>query len=149
MLLTVVLSKDLVAPSFAQSQSGTVERNLTKKLFVTVPEGAKALQVNLSGGPADSQVRWIAYNPYGVPVESTSSLACFTNFSAPSCNSTSRSLRQPAAGRLGDPGRGTPHLAPPGQPLTLKAAAQGVTVDPATQTVASATRGRPRPCRGP
>ena len=67
-------------------------------MFVNVPDGAKALQVNLSGVQAGGQVRWIAYNPYGVPVESTSSLACFTNFSAPSCNSTSRSYANPLPG---------------------------------------------------
>ena len=144
-LLTVVLSKDLVAPSFAQTQSGSVERNLTKKMFVTVPEGAKALQVNLSGVQADSQVRWIAYNPYGVPVESTSSLACFTNFSAPSCNSTSRSYATPLPGiwELQVEARRTSPLLV--NPFTLKAAAQGVTVDPASQTVASATQGVPAP----
>ena len=58
----------------------------------------KALQVNLSGVQAGGQVRWIAFNPYGVPVESTSSLVCYTNFSDPSCNSTSRSYANPLPG---------------------------------------------------
>ena len=46
-------------------------RNLTKKLFVNVPQGTKALQVNLGGIATRSQVRFIGINPYGVPVEST------------------------------------------------------------------------------
>ncbi|MDF2091151.1 S8 family serine peptidase [Knoellia sp. 3-2P3] len=144
-LLTVVLAKDLLAPSFAQTQSGTVERNLTKKMFVSVPQGAKALQVNLSGVGAGSQVRWIAYNPYGVPVESTSSLACFTNFSAPSCNSTSRAYANPLPGIWElqvEARRTSPQLV---NSFALQAAAQGVTVDPASQTVASATAGQPAP----
>ena len=144
-LLTVVLAKDLAAPSFAQTQSGTVERNLTTKMFVNVPDGAKALQVNLSGVQAGGQVRWIAYNPYGVPVESTSSLACFTNFSAPSCNSTSRSYANPLPGVWElqvEARRTSPALV---NSFTLKAAAQGVTVDPASQTLASATAGQPAP----
>ncbi|MFQ6171065.1 S8 family serine peptidase [Oryzobacter sp. R7] len=140
-LLTVVLSRDLVAPSFAQTQSGTVERNLTKKLFVTVPQGAKALQVNLSGIAGSDQVRWIAVNPYGVPVESTSSLACFTNFSAPSCNSTSRAYANPLPGVWEleiEARRTSPSLV---NPYTIKAAAQGVTVDPASQTLPSVQAG--------
>ena len=51
---------------------GTVDRNSTTSYFVTVPEGATALQVNLSGIATGSQTRWIAINPWGVPVESTS-----------------------------------------------------------------------------
>ena len=144
-LLTVVLSEDLVAPSYSKSQSGTVERNLTKKLFVTVPQGAKALQVNLSGIAGSDQVRWIAINPYGVPVESTSSLVCFTNFSAPSCNSTSRAYANPLPGVWElevEARRTSPSLV---NPYTLKAAVQGVTVDPASQTLASVTANQPSP----
>ena len=144
-LLTVVLSNDLVAPSYSKTQSGTVERNLTKKLFVTVPQGAKALQVNLSGVAGSDQVRWIAINPYGVPVESTSSLVCFTNFSAPSCNSTSRAYANPLPGVWElevEARRTSPSLV---NPYTLKAAVQGVTVDPASQTLASVTANQPTP----
>jgi hypothetical protein len=144
-LLTVVLSQDLVAPSYAQGLSGSVERNLAKKLYVTVPQGAKALQVNLSGVEAGSQVRWIAFNPYGVPVESTSSLVCFTNFSAPACNSTSRSYANPLPGIWEleiEARRTTPTL---NNSFSITAAAQGVTVDPAAQTLASVTAGQAAP----
>ena len=144
-MLTVVLSTDLVAPSFATSTSGTVERNLTKKLFVTVPQGAKALQVNLSGIAGSDQVRWIAINPYGVPVESTSSLVCFTNFSAASCNSTSRAYANPLPGVWEievEARRTSPSLV---NPYQLKAAVQGVTVDPASQTLASVKALEPSP----
>jgi subtilisin family serine protease len=145
-LLTVVASEDLAAPSFTRSTSGSVERNLTKKVFVTVPPGAQALQVNLSGIATNSQVRWIAYNPYGVPVESTSSLACFTNFSDPAtCKPTSRNYADPLPGVWElqvEARRTTPFLT---NPFTLTAAAQGVTVDPATQTLASVKQGQATP----
>ena len=142
-LLTVVLSTDLAAPSFARTTSGTVERNLTKKLFVTVPEGAKALQVNLAGIADKDQVRWIANNPYGVPVESTSSLACYTNFSAPTCNSTSRAYANPLPGVWEievEARRTSPSLV---NPYQLSVAAQGVTIDPPSQTLASVQAGQP------
>jgi hypothetical protein len=145
-LLTVVASEDLAAPSFTRSTSGSVERNLTKKVFVTVPPGAKALQVNLSGIATNSQVRWIAYNPYGVPVESTSSLECYTNFSNPAtCKPTSRNYADPLPGVWElqvEARRTTPFLT---NPFTLTAAAQGVTVDPATQTLASVKQGQATP----
>jgi subtilisin family serine protease len=146
-LLTVVLSQDLAAPAYSQNQKGSVERNLTKKLYVSVPQGAKALQVNLSGFGAKDQVRWIAFNPYGVPVESTASTACFTNYSAPSCNSTSRAYANPLPGIWElevEARRTSPSLV---NPYTLTAAVQGVTVDPASQTLASVTKGQPAPVK--
>ncbi|WP_392543638.1 S8 family serine peptidase [Oryzobacter telluris] len=144
-LLTVVLSNDLVAPSYAKSQSGSVERNLTKKFFVTVPEGAKALQVNLSGVAAGSQVRWIAINPYGVPVESTASTVCFTNRDNGGCNATSRAYANPLPGIWElevEARRTTPTL---DNAYQLKAAVQGVTVDPASQTLPSVKANVPSP----
>lgn len=145
-LLTVVLTKDLVAPAFSAEKSGSVERNLSQRLFVNVPSGTKALQVNLGGHADGSQVRWIAYNPYGNPVESTSSLVCFTNFNAGGgCNPASRSYSNPLPGIWElqvEARRTTPTLA---NTFRLTAAAQGVVVDPASQTVASAKVGEPAP----
>ena len=44
-----------------------------------VPEGAKALQVNLAGIAGGSAVRFLAINPYGVPIESsTLAPSCYT-----------------------------------------------------------------------
>ncbi|GAA4117404.1 S8 family serine peptidase [Knoellia locipacati] len=141
-LLTVVLSQDLASPKFSQVQSDTVERNLNKKLFVTVPAGAKSLQVNLGGIGSGSQVRWIAYNPYGVPVESTSSLVCFTNYNAGGgCNAFSRAYANPIPGIWElqvEARRTTPTL---NNPYKLTASAQGVVVNPATQTLPTAKVG--------
>ncbi|WP_240918070.1 PPC domain-containing protein [Phycicoccus sp. HDW14] len=140
LLLTVVVSTDLPKPSYATSTSGTVQRNLFKRVFVTVPEGAKALQVNLSGIATKSQVRWIAFNPYGVPVDNTSTPFCYTNYSDPAtCKPSSRAYANPIPGvweLLVESRRTSPFL---DNPFKLTAAVQGVTVDPATQTVPGST----------
>ncbi|MFW5472897.1 S8 family serine peptidase [Knoellia sp. CPCC 206450] len=145
-LLTVVLAQDVKAPTYSVSKTGTVERNLFQKFFVTVPEGAKALQVNLGKYADGSQVRWIAYNPYGNPVESTSSLVCFTNYNdGGGCNPTSRSYSNPLPGiwELQVEARRT--TVPTDNPFEITASAQGVTVNPATQTVPSAKVGEAAP----
>jgi hypothetical protein len=145
-MVAVVVSNDLAAPSFTQSTSGTVERNLFKRVLVTVPAGAKALQVDLSGYAANSHVRWIAINPYGLAVEATSSLVCYTNFSDPNaCNPTSRAYANPLPGvwELEVEARRTSPLLV--NPFTLTAVAQGVTVTPPSQTLASVQAGTPAP----
>ncbi|WP_406832963.1 S8 family serine peptidase [Pedococcus sp. KACC 23699] len=145
-LLTVVLAKELTKPSYATTTSDRVGRNLTKKLFVNVPAGTKALQVNLGGIATKSQVRFIGINPYGVPVESTSSLECYTNFSDPkTCKPTSRNYANPLPGIWEfevEARRTSPFL---DNPFRLTAAAQGVTVDPETQTLPTAKAGTPTP----
>lgn len=141
-MATVVQSNALASPTFSQVGRATVERNRSKSFFVTVPKGAKALQVNLSGIATRSQTRFIAINPYGVPVESTASTACYTNFSdAKACKPTSRSYADPLPGvwEIEVESRRTSPLLQ--NPFTLTAAAQGVTVDPATQEVAPAADG--------
>lgn len=146
MMATVVSSPDLAAPSYATSTSGRVERNLTKSIFVTVPEGAKALQVNLAGIATGSQTRFVAFNPYGLPVDSTSSLQCFTNFGDPAvCNPTSRAYSDPLPGVWEievESRRTSPFLE---NPYRLTAAIQGVTVTPETLVIESAQAGVPTP----
>ncbi|HSO65988.1 MAG TPA: S8 family serine peptidase, partial [Ornithinibacter sp.] len=134
-MLAVVASDQLSAPSFSVTATGEVERNLVKRHFVTVPEGAKALQVNLGGIATKSQVRWIAFNPYGIPVDSTATTQCYTNFGTPTCNPASRAYANPIPGvweLIVEARRTSPFLE---NPYRLTAAAQGVTVSPATQTV--------------
>ena len=146
MLATVVAPTTLSAPSYATSASGSVQRNLTESIFVTVPEGAKALQVDLSDVAEGSQTRFIAFHPYGIPIESTSSLECYTNFSDPlSCNPTSRSYANPLPGVWElevESRRTTPTL---DNPYTLTAAVQGVTVTPEVVVLDSVRTGVPSP----
>src|SRR5262249_35799962 len=91
---SVIASTTLTAPGFGFSTTSSVQRNAYKSSFVTVPAGTPALQVNLSGLAAGSQTRWIAFTPYGVEVEGTSSLNCYTNRPPGAvCNPTSRSYQ--------------------------------------------------------
>ncbi|MEV6812927.1 S8 family serine peptidase [Micromonospora sp. NPDC051296] len=128
----VVASNDVSAPNFAYSGQGSVDRNSTTSYFVTVPPGTGALQVNLSGIATGSQTRFIAINPYGVPVESTSSLACFTNHvSTVVCNTFERDYQNPIPGVWEievESRRTSPSL---NNPYQLQARVQGVAVEPA------------------
>ncbi|NRQ48419.1 S8 family serine peptidase [Aeromicrobium stalagmiti] len=145
-MLTVVQSTAFTEPSFSQTSTGEAQRNLASSRFVTVPEGTKALQVNLTGIATKSQTRFIAINPYGVPVDPTATTACYTNYSDPSvCKPTSRSYADPIPGVweiVTESRRTSPFLK---NPYTLKAAIQGVTVDPASQTLESVTTGAATP----
>jgi len=128
----------LSAPTFATSSAGSVQRNSVKRHFVTVPQGAKALQVDLSGITGQGQIRWVAVNPYGVPVDDTASWQCFTFYSdILACNPFSRAYTDPVPGVWEldvESRRGSPTL---DNPYTLTAQALGVTVSPGSQTVAA------------
>ncbi|WP_086796644.1 S8 family serine peptidase [Streptomyces caniscabiei] len=95
-LNTVVVSTPL---KYTHSASGTVQRNSFKSYFITVPEGAKTLEVAISGLKDKSQTRFIANHPYGVAVESTSSLTCYNNFQdGGGCKPDVRSYANPQPG---------------------------------------------------
>ncbi|WP_111767434.1 S8 family serine peptidase [Nakamurella deserti] len=138
----VLVSTAPTEPAFSVVNRGTVDRNATRSFLVTVPEGAPALQVDLSGIATGSQTRFIAINPYGVPVESTSSLECFTNFSDPAtCNPQERSFSEPMAGVWEfevESRRTSPSI---NNPFRLTARIQGVDVQPEVVEVAQATVG--------
>ena len=146
MMAAVVAADAPEAPDYAFNADGSVDRNLYKSYFVTVPAGAKALQVNLTGLATGSQTRFIAINPWGVPVESTASTACYANFSDPAaCNPTSRAYENPLPGVWEievESRRTSPVL---GNPFQLSARMQGVTVAPAVAELPSVTAGVPSP----
>jgi subtilisin family serine protease len=142
----VVAASDLTAPSYSLSVSGEIDRNATRSYFMTVPPGTPALQVSLSGVGAGSQVRWIAISPYGVPVEPSSTLVCYPNFSDPAtCDPLSRSYSDPLPGvwQLEVEARRTSPLFE--NPYQLKASLQGVTVTPPTVTLPTVTIGAAAP----
>ncbi len=142
--LTVVAPRSMPAPTYRQATKTSVERNRYKSVFVTVPQGTKNLSVRMSGIASGSQTRWIANNPYGIPVESTSSLLCFSNFSdASKCDPYFRNYADPIPGVwefVVESRRTTPDLT---NPFRLDINAQGVSVTPPTQTLASVTAGQP------
>jgi hypothetical protein len=138
-MLAVVAGGDLGAKPFSVNAAGTSERNVAKRHYVTVPAGTKALQLELGGLAAGTQTRFIAFHPYGLPIDSTSSLACYSNRGTDAtCNSRKRVYANPQAGiwevvvesRRTSPVAGTPYV--------LTGSALGVTVDPADQTVTDA-----------
>jgi subtilisin family serine protease len=137
-MLAVIAAEDVPEPSFSRSWSGSTERNLYQRHFITVPPGAGALQVSLAGIATKSQVRWIAVDPSGIPVEDTSTRRCYTNFSdRADCNPTSRVYADPIPGvweLYVESRRTSPFLA---NPFRLTAVVQGVEVTPPTQTVAA------------
>ncbi|MEU6073113.1 S8 family serine peptidase [Micromonospora sp. NPDC047074] len=142
----VVASNEVQKPNFAFSAEGSVDRNGFTSYFVTVPPGTGALQVNLSGIATGSHTRFIAFNPYGVPVESTSSLACYTNFSdVNACKPQERDYQNPIAGVWEievESRRTSPSL---NNPFQLTARVQGVAVEPAVVELPSVPAGTATP----
>jgi hypothetical protein len=145
-LNTVVVATDPGAPAYAASFSGVVDRNATRSFFVSVPKGAKALQVNLSGIATGAQTRFIAINPHGVPVDSTSSLVCYTNFSDPNtCKPQERDYQNPLPGIWEievEARRTTPGM---NNPFNVTARVQGVAVTPEVITLPSVAANKPTP----
>ena len=141
-MLAVVAGSAMAAPAFEAVAAGTTARNQAVRHYVTVPTGAKALQVQLGGLTAGTQTRFIAFHPFGLPVDSTSSLACYSSFSNEStCNSAKRvySNPQPGVWEILVETRRTSPVASTG--YTLSTSVLGVTVNPTSQEVATATAG--------
>jgi len=142
----VVISAAFAEPGYALATGGSIDRNSTTSFFVTVPEDTPALQVNLSGIATGSQTRFIAINPYGVPVENTATTACYTNYSDPAaCKPQERSYENPLPGVWEfevEARRTSPSL---NNPFRLAAELQGVTVDPAIVNLPSVEVGVPTP----
>ena len=147
MLNTVVAGGQPVAPTFSIDTTGSVDRNSANSLFFTVPPGATALQVNLSGIADGSQVAFEAFTPAGfraLPFDRF----CYTNRSNSSSCQTSafeRTYQNPMPGvweLTVDAIDTSPVL---DNPFTLTAHIQGVTVEPAVVDLPSVTRGEPNP----
>ncbi|MGQ4490612.1 S8 family serine peptidase [Streptomyces sp. SAS_281] len=134
--VTVVAAADPAKPSYAVSTAGAVDRNATRSFFVSVPEGAAALKVDLSGVARDSQTRFLAVDPQGMPVEDTAVGRCYANFSDEAdCASGSRTYEQPMPGVWEfevEARRTSPAL---GNPYRLTATVQGATLDPASSVI--------------
>jgi subtilisin family serine protease len=145
-LNTVITSVVPKKPAYAINVEGSVERNSSTSYFITVPEGATALQVDLSGIATGSQTRWIAINPWGIPVDSTATTACYTNFSdAAACKPQERAYENPVPGVWElevESRRTSPSLR---NPYELTAKVQGVTVQPTTVELPSVTAKVPTP----
>ncbi|RFC75003.1 S8 family serine peptidase [Streptomyces sp. AcE210] len=143
-MATVVVATPLAKPSYTFSDSGSVQRNSTKSYFLTVPEGAKSLEVAMGGLKDKSQTRFISIHPYGVPVDDTSTPSCYPNYNPDNvCRPDLRSYADPQAGVWEievEARRTSPQL---DNPYKLDVAVLGAAFDPAVQTVPEAKVGTP------
>ncbi|MFE9254628.1 S8 family serine peptidase [Streptomyces sp. NPDC006879] len=146
-LATVVVADQLVKPGFKVSHSSSVHRNLTKSYFVNVPQGAKSLEVALSGLKAGSQTRFISIHPYGVGVEDSSTIYCYPNYESPknTCRPDLRSYADPQPGVWEievESRRTSPMLK---NPFKLDVTVLGAGFDPAVKVLPEAKIGTPVP----
>ncbi|MFD0143203.1 MULTISPECIES: S8 family serine peptidase [unclassified Streptomyces] len=143
-LATSVVASDLAAPGYGFSASGSVQRNSHKSYFITVPEGAKTLEVALGGLKEKSQTRFISIHPYGVAFESTASNVCYPHYNPGNgCRADLRSYANPTPGVWEievEARRTSPDL---DNPYKLDVSVLGADFDPAVQTVPEAKVGTP------
>lgn len=140
-LTTVVVAAPV---HYTYTASGSVQRNSTKSYFVTVPEGAKSLEVAIGGLQGESQTRFIAIHPYGVPVDNTSTPYCYPHYlDGNGCKPDVRSYADPQAGvwEIEVEARRTSPLLD--NPYRLDVTVLGAAFDPATVTVPEAKVGAP------
>ncbi|WP_264302794.1 S8 family serine peptidase [Streptomyces poriferorum] len=134
--VTVVVADDPAKPSYAVSGTGRVDRGATRSLFVSVPEGAAALDVDLSGLAETGQSRFLAVDPQGMPVDNPAAGRCYSDFSDPKdCDPASRTYERPMPGVWEfevDARRTSPLLE---NPYRLTATVLGATLDPASSVI--------------
>ncbi|MFC4002517.1 S8 family serine peptidase [Prauserella oleivorans] len=135
---------------FATTASGTVGRNQVRSVFVRVPEGAGSLRIDMAaGGPEGAgQVRFLRYDPTGIPVDPTSTTYCYNPDAGAGCptgSATSRTVTDPMPGvwEIVVESRRTSDAAE--VPWRITATVQGTTVEPDPDVIAEATAGQPVP----
>ncbi|MFJ8195574.1 S8 family serine peptidase [Streptomyces sp. NPDC096152] len=141
-ILTTVVVASPVA--YTYSTSGSVQRNSTRSYFLTVPEGAKSLEVAIGGLADKSQTRFIAIHPYGTPADNTSTPYCYNNYlDGNGCKPDVRSYADPQPGvwEIEVESRRTSPLLD--NPYKLDVSVLGAVFDPETVTVPEAKVGTP------
>ncbi|WP_416530485.1 S8 family serine peptidase [Streptomyces coelicoflavus] len=140
-LTTVVVSAPL---KYDFSAKGSVQRNSTESYFVTVPEGAKSLEVAIGGLKGESQTRFISIHPYGVPSDNTSTPYCYNNYlDGNGCRPDVRAYAEPQPGvwEVEVEARRTSPLLD--NPYRLDVTVLGAAFDPQVVTVPEAEAGTP------
>ncbi|GKQ34539.1 S8 family serine peptidase [Streptomyces sp. A012304] len=140
-LNTVVVSTP-VAHTF--TAKNTVQRNSSQHYFVTVPEGAKSLEVAIGGLKDKSQTRFISIHPYGVALDDSSTIKCYNNYlGGNGCRPDARSYLDPQPGvwEIEVESRRTSPLLD--NPYKLDVTVFGAAFDPETVTVPEAKVGQP------
>ncbi|MFE4663840.1 S8 family serine peptidase [Streptomyces sp. NPDC056716] len=142
-LSTVVAAQPV---NYTFSASGSVQRNSSTSYFVTVPEGAEALEVAISGLKATSQTRFISIHPYGVALDETSTPYCYNNYlDGNGCRPDARSYSDPQPGvwEIEVESRRTSPLL--NNPFKLDVTVLGADFAPETVTLPEIQAGTPAP----
>ncbi|MFD8495042.1 S8 family serine peptidase [Amycolatopsis sp. NPDC059657] len=137
------------AKGYKIDNSGTAARNQSQSFFVRVPKGASALKVDLAGGGAEKgkgQVRFLRYDPTGVPLDVTSSTNCYNPDAGAGCaggTPTSRTVANPLPGvwEITVEARRTSDV--DNAPFTVSASVLGTAISPNPDDIAAATIGTP------
>ncbi|MEA5367816.1 S8 family serine peptidase [Amycolatopsis sp., V23-08] len=138
------------AKGYQVDVSGKIARNQATSYFVKVPQGASALKVDLDAGggaKGKGQVRFLRYDPTGVPAEaSTSTTYCYLPDAGAGCpggTPTSRTFANPQPGvwEIVVEARRTSDV--DSAAYKLSASVLGTTVSPNPDTIASATLNTP------
>ncbi|WP_460065709.1 S8 family serine peptidase [Streptomyces sp. YKOK-I1] len=140
-LNTVVVSTPV---KYAFHAANTVQRNSSQHYFLTVPEGAKSLEVAIGGLKDKSQTRFLSIHPYGVSVEDNGTPYCYNNYlDGNGCKPDVRSYADPQPGvwEIEVESRRTSPLLD--NPYKLDVTVYGAAFDPATVTVPEAKIGEP------
>jgi subtilisin family serine protease len=147
-LNTVVAAEQFSAASgYVVTHDGSIGRNQVTSYFYKVPANTPAFKVDLAGGgpaPGAGQIRFLRFHPYGVGIDSNSSLSCYNPPSGSCAGSpTSRTTTNPQAGvwEVTVEARRTSDAA--NAPYTLTATILGASVSPNPDTIASAQVGVP------
>nr|WP_246107981.1 S8 family serine peptidase [Saccharothrix saharensis] len=137
------------AGKYAVTKTGTIGRNQSKSFFVNVPAGTSALKVDMAAGGTEAgkgQVRFLRYDPYGVPFDTTSSTNCYNPDAGAGCaggSPTSRTVSNPLPGvwEIVVEARRTSDA--DAAPYSVTASVLGTTISPNPDTVESAAIGTP------
>ncbi|RSM38480.1 serine protease [Amycolatopsis balhimycina DSM 5908] len=150
-LNTVFAPQEFVAgKGFQVDVSGKAARNQATSYFVRVPPGASALKVDLDAGagvPGKGQVRFLRYDPTGVPAEaSTATTACYLPDAGAGCaggTPASRTIANPLPGvwEIVVEARRTSDVDEAA--YKLSATVLGTAISPNPDVIASATLGTP------
>ncbi|MBC6450172.1 S8 family serine peptidase [Actinokineospora xionganensis] len=149
-LNTVVVARDFTGPGYSHTITGSVARNQALSYFFEVAPGTPAFKVDFTGPnatPGTGQARFLRFHPFGVPIDSNSSLSCYSPIVVPggSCagDPLSRTVTNPTPGvwEITVEARRTSDV--PFTPFSLTASVLGASVSPNPDVIASATVGVP------
>jgi len=142
-LNTVVAADAFTAANgYSVTKTGTIGRNQTTSHFFAVQAGTPAFRVDMAAGGTAAgagQVRFLRFHPYGVGIESNSTVNCYNPpASASTCNPTSRTVANPQAGvwEVTVEARRTSDAE--AAPYSITASVLGASVTPNPLTVAAA-----------